>query len=108
VLGHVDGSVWQDKTGHIRRQGGMALVLTHPDYAVDPRVAEAYRTLLASFHAYPTVWHALPHEAATWWRERATSQLAPTPTGWEVVGPVAGRARVRLGGAGPAPLLVDS
>jgi hypothetical protein len=108
VLGHADGSVWQDKTQHIRRQGGMALVLTHPDYAVEARVAEAYRTLLASFHADPTVWHALPHEAATWWRERAASQLAPTATGWEVVGPVAGRARVRLGGAGPAPLLVDS
>jgi len=97
VLDHPDGQVWLDKTGHIRARGGMALVLTHPDYATDPRVTESYRGLLAAYHDDPTAWHALPREVATWWRERAGSHLERRNGTWCVVGPAAHRAKVRLG-----------
>lgn len=100
VLDRPDGEVWLAKTRLIREQEGMALVLAHPDYAGDPRVAGAYRELLATFHADPSVWHALPIEVATWWRERAASRLERAADGWRVVGPAAGRGRVRLDGPG--------
>ncbi|HEY2225154.1 hypothetical protein [Actinomycetospora sp.] len=97
ILDEPDGGLWLEKTGHIRDRRGMALVLTHPDYAVDPRVVAAYSTLLATHRDDPTAWHALPGEVATWWHRRAHSELAPAADGWEVVGPAAGRGRVRLG-----------
>ncbi|MDD7941993.1 hypothetical protein PHK61_26610 [Actinomycetospora lutea] len=97
VLDHPGATVWLDKTAHIRDREGMALVLTHPDYATDPRVADGYRELLTTFHADPSVWHALPHEVASWWRDRAGSCLERRGGTWCVVGPAAGRARVRLG-----------
>ena len=33
ILGERDERLWVAKTEHIRRRGGMALALTHPDYA---------------------------------------------------------------------------
>jgi hypothetical protein len=102
ILDEPDGRIWMEKTGHIRDRRGMALVLTHPDYAVDPRVVTAYRTLLSEYRGDPTAWHALPHEVAAWWRGRAQSRLVPGADGWEITGPAAGRGRVRLGDR-PAP-----
>jgi hypothetical protein len=107
ILDEADGRLWLEKTRHIRDRRGMALVLTHPDYAVDPRVVQAYSTLLATHRDDPTVWHALPGEVATWWRRRALSELVPAEDGWQIVGPAAGRGRVRLGEhpvTGPAVL----
>ena len=42
LLGCGDGELWQEKVRHIRKHGGMALVLTHPDYASNPALADAY------------------------------------------------------------------
>jgi hypothetical protein len=103
LLDQPDGALWSEKLAHIRSLGGMALVLTHPDYADDPRVPAAYRSLLAEAAADPGVWPALPREVADWWRRRAVSHLRPDGDGgWRVVGPAAGTGRVRLGGTGPA------
>ena len=41
-----DASVWLEKLGHLRRRGGMALMLTHPDYASDPRIRGGYEAVL--------------------------------------------------------------
>ncbi len=37
ILDDADDRLWLHKTTAIRHRRGMALVLTHPDYAVDPR-----------------------------------------------------------------------
>ena len=97
LLGQRDGLLWQDKARYIRDRGGMALVLTHPDYASDPAVADAYRKLIGSVHTDPTLWHALPREVAEWWRRRATSFLRRGPEGWRIDGPATGEGRVRFG-----------
>jgi hypothetical protein len=97
ILDEHDGRIWAGKTGHIRDRRGMALVLTHPDYAVDPRVVAAYTSLLTEHRDDPSAWHALPREVATWWRGRAESHLVPGKDGWEIAGPAAARGRVRLG-----------
>jgi len=94
ILRARDGRLWTDKAERIRARGGMALLITHPDYTeVGPMVA-AYEQLLAHFAADPDVWRALPGEVAAWWRRRAASSLEWDGAAWRVVGPAAGEAAV--------------
>jgi hypothetical protein len=93
--------VWADKVHLIRERGGMALVLSHPDYARDPVLLEAYRDLLALVSADRGAWHALPREVSGWWRRRADSWLEATETGWVIRGPASGEARIRWVGRDP-------
>ena len=103
ILGHRDGLVWIDKLHMIRERGGMALVLSHPDYARDPVLHEAYRALLALAAADEGAWHALPREVSDWWRRRADSRLEATETGWVIRGPASEDAHVRWLDADPGP-----
>ena len=95
ILGLTDGDVWIDKARHLRDRGGMALVLTHPDYAMNPSLLRAWKRLLDEFRDDDTVWRALPREVACWWRRRAASVIRETNDGWRVEGPAAGEARIR-------------
>lgn len=97
ILGVRDGRSWIDKAEHIRSRGGMALLITHPDYVDAPSMVAAYEQLLAHFASDPGVWRPLPSEVAAWWRRRAASSLERAGSGWRVVGPAAGRAAVRFG-----------
>ena len=96
ILQHPDGELWLRKARHIRDRGGMVLVLTHPDYAHDQRLAEGYRKLLDAFADDETVWHALPREIAAWWRQRAVSALRATGNGWDIDGPASDAGRIRF------------
>jgi hypothetical protein len=96
ILRHRDAAVWLDKARRLRDRGGMALVLTHPDYQREPRMREHYRELLAASAGDPTAWHALPREVSGWWRRRMASTLERGPDGWRVVGPATDEARVSL------------
>jgi len=94
ILGHSDGRVWAEKIDYVRSQGGMALMLTHPDYLSHNGLVDAYRSLLQRFRSDSSAWRALPREVSNWWRRRAASRLEPTPAGWRIVGPAAGAAKV--------------
>jgi hypothetical protein len=94
ILGHTDGHLWVEKADQLRRRGGMVLVLAHPDYAHGAAL-QAWRELLEAFRDDTTMWQPLPREVATWWRERAASRIVDEGGSWSVVGPGAGRARVR-------------
>jgi hypothetical protein len=96
ILQHSDATVWLDKAADVRDRGGMALVLTHPDYVDDPRVADGYRRLLEAYRADPGVWRALPREVAAWWRRRAASTIEQTDGGWSVRGPAAVDCGIQL------------
>jgi hypothetical protein len=100
ILRHPDARIWIDKAERIRAGGGMALVLTHPDYLDRGRLAQGYGELLARFADDPSAWRALPAEVARWWRRRDRSRLERTADGWRVVGPARGEATVRV--AAPA------
>jgi peptidoglycan/xylan/chitin deacetylase (PgdA/CDA1 family) len=93
-----DESVWLEKTAFLAREGGMALLITHPDYMLEgPRLA-AYERFLSASAESETVWRALPRDVSAWWRRRAASRIEPGPGGWQVIGPAAGEARVELAG----------
>ena len=96
ILRRRDAKVWMDKAEALRRRGGMALMITHPDYVRLGPISEAYDALLARYCDDQTAWRALPGEVSSWWRRRAESRLQPTSDGWDVVGPAAGEATIRF------------
>ena len=96
ILQRPDADVWIGKADFLRERGGMVLVLTHPDYARDPRVAEGYRSLLDRFRHDDSGWYALPKEVAAWWRQRASSAIRPDGDGWRIEGPAAASGRIRF------------
>jgi hypothetical protein len=100
ILRSPDADVWIRKAKHLRERQAMVLVLTHPDYAIDDRVAAGYRSLLTDLHGDAAAWHALPSEVATWWRERARSVISGGGDDWRVEGPAAASGRVSFAPAG--------
>jgi hypothetical protein len=94
ILRRSDERAWVKKAHLLRSRGGMALMVTHPDYlTVDVRL-DAYRRFLQRFARDNAAWKALPGEVSAWWRRRAQSSLVWTDSGWRVVGPAAGEATV--------------
>ncbi|HEV2930708.1 MAG TPA: hypothetical protein VGW74_18655 [Propionibacteriaceae bacterium] len=93
ILDRPDGSLWVEKAEHVRAQGGIALLITHPDY-LDERLLEAYRLLLARYADDTTAWLALPRDVSAWWRRRAASRIERMADGWQVAGPAAGEATI--------------
>jgi peptidoglycan/xylan/chitin deacetylase (PgdA/CDA1 family) len=101
-----DGRIWEQKLDYIAKLGGMALLITHPDYLDSGYRLAAYRNLLDKARGMTGMWHNLPNQVSAWWRQRDQSTLRSDPDGrWRIHGPAAGRARVanlRLMGEVPA------
>jgi peptidoglycan/xylan/chitin deacetylase (PgdA/CDA1 family) len=80
LMRHRDISTWKEKLEWIVRNGGMALMNTHPDYMIfdggrqnsAKYPADYYREFLE--HVKTTYagqyWHVLPRELAAFWREQ--------------------------------------
>lgn len=96
VLLRRDETAWLEKARFLRERGGMALLITHPDYLLSEPLLDAYSRYLETFASDTTVWRALPREVAGWWRRRAASELRRGRDGWEVVGPAAHEGSVQL------------
>jgi hypothetical protein len=92
-----DERVWLDKASFLRQRGGMALVITHPDYFLEQQQLDVYDRFLAAYADDETVWRALPRDVAAWWRRRAASSIVRDGGGWRVEGPAADEARVLFG-----------
>ncbi len=71
ILGARTPDIWLEKTEFIRRNRGMALVITHPDYLKQGAMHSIYSEFLNAVKQLPDYWHALPREVAAWWRRRA-------------------------------------
>jgi peptidoglycan/xylan/chitin deacetylase (PgdA/CDA1 family) len=96
ILERRDDALWREKADLLRDRGGMALLLTHPDYMIDPALVDLYRRFLARYADDATAWKAKPGDVAAWWRRRSSSRLVPAETGWRIVGPAAEDGRVEL------------
>lgn len=89
-----DDSLWLEKADLIRARGGMAMLLTHPDYMLEQPRVEAYERFLRRYAEDDTAWRALPHEVADWWSRRAQSRIETVHGEPRVVGPAAADARI--------------
>jgi hypothetical protein len=94
ILRQSDHRAWVRKAKFLRSRGGMALIDTHPDYLIDKPVFDAYRSFLEAFADDSDAWKALPREVSDWWRRRSESTIERDESGWKVVGPAAGEARI--------------
>jgi hypothetical protein len=76
VLDQATPSLWLDKVEYIRAHHGMALLNTHPDYLRNPRRWAIYSSFLDVMSERADFYHALPRQAARWWRARAGARTA--------------------------------
>ena len=53
ILAEKDEQVWVEKAEFLRERGGMALIVTHPDYFVDERIPAAYERLVRRYADAP-------------------------------------------------------
>jgi hypothetical protein len=98
ILGHRSEATWLEKAAAIRAAGGMALLITHPDYMDDPSMVALYERFLAHFATDASAWRALPREVSAWWRLRAASHIERAADGWTIVGPAADSGTISLAG----------
>ena len=91
-----DGRMWHEKADALRRRGGMALLITHPDYMLDDAHLAYYERFLRTYGDDTTAWWALPHEVATWWRRRAETSIVAGSHGWRTQGPAAAESSIRF------------
>lgn len=78
VLGETTPRIWLEKLDFIEANCGMGLLNTHPDYLRNSKLWNLYVAFLNNLAERENYWHALPNEAASWWRERYE-----TPSGQE-------------------------
>lgn len=93
ILARCGEEAWVEKADYVRTRGGLATLITHPDYMLDAERLGAYERFLARYADDPTAWCALPRDVSSWWRRRAASHLERSGDGWVVVGPAADEAR---------------
>jgi hypothetical protein len=89
-----DERLWRDKADLLRRRGGMALIIVHPDYMLADEPLARYARFLEAYRDDTTAWKALPCEVSAWWRARAATSLRFTDGRWRIEGPAAERAHV--------------
>lgn len=89
--------LWKRQIELIRKYHGLVSILVHPDYVVESRAQEMYRSLLsylAESRESERVWAPLPREVAEWWQQRNQMELVSENGGWRVEGPGKERARI--------------
>lgn len=72
LLRHRDATLWIDAAASIERRHGLIHAVSHPDpgYLGDADKRAIYAEFLTAMTERGRVWHALPAEAARWWRGR--------------------------------------
>lgn len=102
LVGERDESVWVEKALFLKNEGGMALLLTHPDYLIDRDRLQIYARFVERIAQDPSAWLALPREISSWWRARAATVPVRDGEQWSLAGPAADRGRVMIGAPLPS------
>jgi peptidoglycan/xylan/chitin deacetylase (PgdA/CDA1 family) len=81
LLGHRSPSLWLEQAGAVEREHGLIQCPAHPDpgYMGDREKRAHYAEFLRAMAEREQLWHALPREVATWWRDRDAGAGAGTP-----------------------------
>jgi peptidoglycan/xylan/chitin deacetylase (PgdA/CDA1 family) len=93
-LGETTPRIWIEKLAFLRRLAGLAMLITHPDYLNTPQRLDIYREFLEHLVEQSECWNALPHQIASWWRQRDELNIAGTTESSQLTGRSADRARL--------------
>jgi hypothetical protein len=88
---------WKRQIAQIREKYGLATFIIHPDYILEPRTRDIYKSLLAylaHLRSKGETWIALPREVDQWWRLRNQMKLVRQGSTWTIEGRGNERARV--------------
>lgn len=97
ILRDYSTDLWKRQIELIREQHGLISILVHPDYVIEPRAQDLYRSLLsylAEMRETNHVWAPLPRDVAEWWRQRNQMELVCEDGVWRVEGTGKERATV--------------
>ena len=97
ILGDYSIDLWKKQIALIRRNYGLISFIAHPDYLLESRALDTYKTLLkylTSLRDENGLWTALPRDVADWWRQRSRMELVRQGDEWRVEGEGSERACV--------------
>jgi hypothetical protein len=103
MLGDFSIELWKKQIALIRDQHGLITILTHPDYLLENKPQETYKSLLrhlAEIRDTDNMWTPLPREAAQWWEHRSHMQIVQHDGAWSIEGPGHERARLAFASRG--------
>ena len=88
---------WRRQISQIMEKHGLASFIVHPDYVLESRTRESYKSLLThlvDLRSERKIWIALPGEINQWWRARSQMKLVRHGNNWVIEGPENDQARV--------------
>ncbi len=88
---------WRRQISQIMEKHGLASFIVHPDYVLESRTRESYKSLLThlvDLRSEGKIWIALPGEINQWWRARSQMKLVRHGNNWVIEGPENDQARV--------------
>ena len=97
ILNEYSTDHWKRQIAQIMGKNGLASFIVHPDYVVEQRARNTYKSLLAflaGLRSEGKMWIALPREVNQWWRARSQMKLVRQGSHWVIEGPEKHRARV--------------
>jgi len=96
ILNNYSIDIWQQQIALILEKHGLISFLIHPDYIINERNCNVYRTLLeyiSKIRVNEKIWTALPRDIDEWWRQRSNMKLVEVDGKWHIEGPGKERAR---------------
>ncbi len=97
ILNQYSTDLWKRQVARIMERHGLASFIVHPDYLLETRAQDTYRSLLrdlADLRSQGRLWVALPGEVDQWWRARSEMKLVREGASWVIKGSGSDKARV--------------
>lgn len=97
VLRDYSVQLWKRQVDAIAANHGLINILVHPDYVMESRALNVYKSLLeylAKLRDTQSIWTPLPREVAAWVLERNQMSLTFRQGRWHIEGPGSERARI--------------
>jgi hypothetical protein len=88
---------WKRQISQIMEKHGLASFIVHPDYVLESRTRDTYKSLLTylvDLRSKGKIWVALPRDVNQWWRARSQMKLARQGNNWVIEGPDKDKASV--------------
>jgi hypothetical protein len=97
ILSSYSIELWKKQIELITEKHGLITFIVHPDYIIEKRPRDTYRTLLeclARMRSDGKTWLALPRDVSDWCRQRRQMKLVRDNGAWRIEGPAKERARI--------------